>query len=74
MWHEIEDVYRMGEVRRHILAARIPHQLNVRTHSGVFTYVGDWRRVLFKSQHTGASPLTKWIPYPDKEGSNGNPD
>ncbi len=62
MWREIEDIYRMGEVRRHILAARLPGRLNVRTYSGIFAYAGDWRRVLFNSRHTGASPLTGWMP------------
>jgi hypothetical protein len=73
MWHEIGDIYRMGEVRRHILAARIPGQLNVSTNSGVFSYVGDWRRVLFSSRYSGASPLTGWAPQENQGGNNGNP-
>jgi hypothetical protein len=60
MWRNIEDIYRMGEVHRHVLAARVPGQLGVHTEAGIFTYVGDWRRVLFNSSYAGSSPITGW--------------
>lgn len=60
MWRDTEDIYKMGKVQRHIMAARVPARLGVHTKSGVFTYVGDWRRVLFDSSYSGSSPITGW--------------
>src|SRR6185312_13763593 len=60
LWRKAEDIYQMGEVSSHVLAARVPGRLEVSTQSGVFSYVGDWRRVLFGSRYTDGSPLTGW--------------
>lgn len=57
LWRDGESLYAMGEVARHIRAARLPRVLNVRTASGVFCYVGDWRRVLFSTPAVSRSPL-----------------
>jgi len=62
LWRKAEDIYQMGEVSSHVLAARVPGRLQVSTRSGVFSYVGDWRRVLFGSSYTDGSPLTGWRP------------
>lgn len=62
LWRRVEDIYQMGEVSSHIMAARVPGQLEVSTQSGVFSYVGDWRRVLFGSRDIDGSPLTGWRP------------
>jgi len=68
IWQNLQDIYQMGEVQRHVLAARVPVRLGVRTQSGVFTYVGDWRRVLFDSKyHGGASPITGWTQLSGEE-------
>jgi len=69
LWRNVEDIYQMGEVSSHVLAARVPGRLQVSTQSGVFSYVGDWRRVLFGSSYTDGSPLTGWRPEDDNGGS-----
>ncbi len=62
LWESADDIYGMGEISSHVLAARVPGQLEVSTQSGVFSYVGDWRRVLFGNVYTDGSPLTGWRP------------
>ena len=57
LWHNIEDVYTMGRVDRHISAVRLPPRLGVRTTCGVFCFVGDWRKVMFQSVDSSRSPL-----------------
>jgi len=57
LWTDITSVYDMGSVARHVSAARIPARLGIRTRCGVFCFVGDWRRVMFRSEVTAASPL-----------------
>jgi hypothetical protein len=57
VWKDIESVYSMGRVDRHITATRIPARIGVRTASGIYCYVGDWRRVMFRSEVYGGSPL-----------------
>jgi hypothetical protein len=68
LWRDMKDIYKMGEVQKHILAARVPGRLGVHTESGVFTYVGDWRRVLFSSKYSGSSPITGWEQEPVQGG------
>jgi hypothetical protein len=43
LWEDLDSVYSMGDVPRHIVAARAPGRLGVRTTSGVFCFAGDWR-------------------------------
>jgi len=57
MWPDIDSVYAMGMVSRHVVAARLPHRMGVRTSCGVFCYAGDWRRVMFRSDSEGRSPF-----------------
>lgn len=57
LWSELDSVYEMGSVPRHIHGSRIPGKLGVATSSGVFTFVGDWRRVMFGSPAAPRSPL-----------------
>jgi hypothetical protein len=57
VWADLDSVYSMGDVPRHITAARLPGRFGVRTTSGVFCAVGDWRRVMFRSPVSGGSPL-----------------
>lgn len=68
LWRKADDLYGMGEVRSHVLAARVPGRIEVTTQAGVFSYVGDWRRVMFGNVYTDGSPLTNWRPE-DKGGS-----
>lgn len=68
LWRKAEDIYGMGEVQSHIVATRVPGKIRVTTQSGVFTYSGDWRRVLFGTKYTDGSPLTGWRP-PDNGGN-----
>jgi len=57
LWQQIENVYSMGGVDRHIEAARLPARLGVATRCGVFCYVGDWRQVMFGAGISKPSPL-----------------
>lgn len=57
LWRSAEDIYSMGEVSHHILATRVPGRIGVMTTSGVYSYVGDWRRVLFRSWLENQTPL-----------------
>ncbi len=47
LWRQRDDIFGMGEVHRHIFAARLPHQLAIVTECGVYSYAGDWRAVMF---------------------------
>jgi hypothetical protein len=58
LWRDIDSVYAMGEVPRHVHAARLPPRLGIRTRAGVFCYAGDWRRVMFGAGQPNPSPLT----------------
>lgn len=57
LWRDLDSVYSMGNVPRHVTAARVPRVLGVETTCGVFCYVGDWRRVMFRSPSPPVSPL-----------------
>jgi len=57
IWRDLDSVYSMGDVRRHVTAARLAGSWNVRTANGVFCYVGDWRRVMFGGAGGAGSPL-----------------
>jgi hypothetical protein len=58
LWRDIDSVYAMGEVPRHVHASRLPARLGIRTRAGVFCYAGDWRRVMFGAGQPNPSPLT----------------
>jgi hypothetical protein len=57
LWRDIESVYSMGSVPRHIYASRVPHRLGIVTRAGVFCYAGDWRQVMFGAGQANPSPL-----------------
>jgi hypothetical protein len=57
LWQDLDSIYSMGNVPQHVAAARLPHRLGVSTTSGIFYLVGDWRRVMFRSDVTTRSPL-----------------
>jgi hypothetical protein len=57
LWRDIESVYSMGEVPRHVHASRLPPRFGIRTQAGVFCYAGDWRQVMFGAGRPKPSPL-----------------
>jgi hypothetical protein len=57
LWEDLDSVYSMGSVPRHITATRMPGPLGVATASGIYCFVGDWRRVMFRSECAARSPL-----------------
>jgi len=57
LWRDLASVYSMGDVPRHVEAARLPGQLGAATSCGVFCFAGDWRRVMFGGQVEVRSPL-----------------
>ena len=62
LWPDIDSVYSMGSVPRHVTAARIPGRLGIRTTCGVFCFAGDWRRVMFGSPTEPRTPFLPVIP------------
>jgi len=57
LWRDLESVYSMGDVPRHIHAARVPARFGIQTRAGAFCYAGDWQRVMFGAGQPKASPL-----------------
>jgi hypothetical protein len=57
LWSDLDALYSMGRVRRHIDAARLPARLGIATSCGVYGFVGDWRRVMFGTQAEARSPM-----------------
>jgi hypothetical protein len=57
LWRDLESVYTMGRVPRHINGSRLPARLGVRTCSALFCYGGDWRQVMFGAGQAKPSPL-----------------
>jgi hypothetical protein len=57
LWRDIDSVYGMGRVDRHIAAARVPGKLRIATRCGVFCYSGDWRQVMFGAGQENPSPI-----------------
>jgi hypothetical protein len=64
LWKDLDSVYEMGMVPRHVSAVRLPGRLGARTTCGVFCFVGDWRRVMFASSVQSRSPLYPLPPEP----------
>jgi hypothetical protein len=65
LWKDLDSVYGMGMVPRHVSAVRVPGRLGARTTCGMFCFVGDWRRVMFGSPMQARSPLSPLLPEPD---------
>jgi hypothetical protein len=63
LWDERSAVLQMGEVRQHVLAARLTRRLGIATSGGVFAYAGDWREVILdddvRDGWVGPSPLSR---------------
>jgi hypothetical protein len=76
LWENLESIYSMGSVERHILATRRTGPLGIDTSSGVFPFAGDWRRVMFRSSCESCSPLNalqKSQPTERNGGTNAHP-
>lgn len=72
LWQSLDSIYAMGDVPRHVSAARLPAQLGVQTTCGIFGLVGDWRRVMFGATVATRSPLHPLDPLspPDEDLSS----
>ncbi len=57
LWKDLDSIYSMGNVPRHIMASRVPSRLGVSTTCGIFCLAGDWRRVMFRGETQARSPL-----------------
>jgi hypothetical protein len=57
LWRDLDSVYSMGDVPRHISAVRAARALTTGTACGVFCFVGDWRQVMFRTSTSTESPL-----------------
>ncbi len=58
VWRDLDSVYGIGSAQRHTFATRLPVRLGIATSSGVFSFTGDSRRVLFGSPVPPRSPLS----------------
>jgi hypothetical protein len=47
LWRDMEGVRSMGRVQRHVNATRVPSTLGVATYGDIYSFDGDWKRVLF---------------------------
>ena len=76
LWQDLDSIYSMGDVPRHVAAAHLPHRLGVATTCGIFCFVGDWRRVMFGSgwndPRTPLQPLSSGRPGRPEEVDNAN--
>ncbi|MFC0503430.1 hypothetical protein [Micromonospora costi] len=66
LWRDLDSVYSMGRVTRHVGAARAPGRLGITTTCGVFCYAGEWTRVMFGGPTRSTSPLHPPAPAPDR--------
>lgn len=58
LWLDLQSIYSMGDVPRHVTAAHLPPRIGVQTTCGVFCFAGDWRRVMFDTEwHDPRTPL-----------------
>jgi hypothetical protein len=57
LWPDLDSVYSMGGVPRHVEAARLPRRMGIRTTCGIYCFAGDWRRVMFRGDVTPRPPL-----------------
>jgi hypothetical protein len=60
LWASLSGVSELGEVPEHVEATRIPGSLGIQTLCGIFSYEGDWLKVLFDSRVNRPSPLAVW--------------
>jgi hypothetical protein len=58
LWRDIDAIYDMGEVTRHVAAAHIPRRMGIKTRCGIYTFTGDWRRLLFDVPAIDVDPLS----------------
>jgi len=58
LWRDIDAIYDMGEVTRHVAASRIPRGMGIKTRCGIYTFTGDWRRLLFDVPAIDVDPLS----------------
>ena len=57
LWQDLDSIYSMGQVPRHVSAVRTAGTLATGTACGVFCFVGDWRQVMFRGEAVNHSPL-----------------
>lgn len=57
LWESLDSIYAMGNVPRHVSAARVPSAMGVATTCGIYDLAGDWRRVMFGGAVGTRSPL-----------------
>ncbi|WP_445528402.1 hypothetical protein [Streptomyces cyslabdanicus] len=58
VWDSLGSIYDMGQVTRHVSAARIPGRLRAATACGIYSYRGDWRNVMFETPvDAGEEPI-----------------
>jgi len=61
MWHRLEDIYSMGGINRHIVAARLPARLGIATTCGIYTHAGEWQKLMFDVPTAVREPFVKIV-------------
>jgi hypothetical protein len=61
LWASLHGIYDMGEVPEHVAAVRVPGSQGIQTLCGIFSYEGDWLKVLFDARVARPSPLDDWV-------------
>ncbi|SCE78781.1 hypothetical protein GA0074695_1116 [Micromonospora viridifaciens] len=56
LWRDLDSVYSMGAVSRHVAASRVPAKLGVSTSCDIFCHVGEWTRVMFGGAERRSGP------------------
>ncbi|MET8309032.1 hypothetical protein [Micromonospora sp. NPDC005173] len=67
LWQDLDSVYSMGGIPRHVGASRAPGRFGITTTCGVFCYAGEWTRVMFGGSTRATSPLHPPAPAPEPE-------
>jgi hypothetical protein len=57
LWEQLDSIYAMGEVSRHVVASRLPSRLGISTACGIYAYSGDWRQLMFRTAYAAGEPL-----------------
>jgi hypothetical protein len=68
LWASLHGIYDMGEVPEHVEAVRIPGAQGIQTLCGIFSYEGDWLKVLFDARVSRPSPLHDWVDKGRRDG------
>jgi hypothetical protein len=59
VWASTERIRDMGQSNRHVAAVKTVAGKRISARSGIFSYTGGWRQVLFDSPASAENPFTR---------------